>query len=234
MEQKIKKNLPAQLGKIFRNLSGKGSENLHIKVLGDALTVEVKGYITDGLLRGEFLNDPLMKSATQTYYTKMIQNSILDINSVLQDTVSSNAEFLLCDFEVEKNLGMIFYILNGFEKKNIIEKEIETERIRKEISYIFGRNTGGVPSKIELFFSEDSLGGTLLIKAKDFLGRFTETQFMNDEEMVHANEVFYCRMLKNEFLQIPDSFRYKGHQFRRAYCAVNIYHDCAVICLKEN
>jgi len=228
MQAEFKKVLLPAIGKVFRDISGKGPEKLYVQSIGNIIVVNIYGYLTIGLAESKLLDDMLMSSATITYYSKVVHNSLESVQIVLKEKFRVDVRNTLCDFEVKENHGVIFYELNKNVESDSAISGAYYNFVRSRITEIFRKNTGAYPNSIDAY----KCNGDVLIKVSGFLGSFNETKFRYDEEMVNANKVFYYRMLKNELKTILNDFNTENYYFIKAYCDVNMLDDFALIYLK--
>lgn len=228
MQNEMKKVLPPEIGRIFREMSGKGPEKIYVEVIGNSVILYISGFITAGLVESKLLQDSMMKTATNTYYTKVAHNSMERICRLMKEKFCLEVESVLSDFNVETNTGVIFYEVNKMITSAEAINGSYHNFVRNKITEIFRKNTGAYPLNIDIYLN----GGNLFIQVGGFLGSFNEVKFKYDEELIAANRMFYYGVLKNELNAMLDDFSVDAISFSTAYCDVNILKDYAMIYLR--
>lgn len=230
MKDDVKKALPKVIGKVFRDISGKGPEKIYVSCIGNNIIVYVTGYITSGLFQSKLLEDTAMKKTLETYYNKLAHNSL----TYVQEAVSEykiEIKSVLTDFDIDSNTGTLMFETN---KVIMLDEDMDGisgmyhNFVRNKITEIMRNNTGAYPRSIDIYLS----GGYLFIDIKGFLGSFNETKFKFNEELIEANRIFFCGVLKGEINASLDEYAIDGLSFSHAYCDVNILDDYAYVLLK--
>jgi uncharacterized protein YbcI len=228
MENNIKRTLPPVIGRIFRELSGKGPERQYVFMAGNVIAVRVYGYVQGAFYDGKLLEDGMMCSAMRTYYQKMLRNSIDVIRGALQVSSDYNVMDMLCDFHIKNNNGVIFLVLDRYVEDDNAIHGAELQFIQHHVRTFFKKHTGGIPKLVNAYFCDNCL----LICAEQFLGSFTETPFMNDAEMIEANKIFYLKMIQHAMETHIGDYSTDKVTYTDVFCDVNIYSDSCYIFLK--
>ena len=227
----IKKALPKVIGKIFRDISGKGPERIYINLVANMIIVYVTGYITSGLENSRLFEDVSMRKATETYYNKLSHNSVEIADKIMKSEFDIHLETVMSDFNVKENLGVIMYGTNKIlTQENDLDSMSSSYHnfVRNRVAEFMISNTGGCPRNIDLYL----VSGDLFLFMRDFLGRFNEMKYRFDKELIEANRAFYYGILKGEFAEHVSDFETDELKFCNAFCDVNIMNDNAMIILK--
>lgn len=231
LKDDIKKALPKTVGKVFRDISGKGPERIYINLVANMIVVYVTGYITSGLENSRLFDDISMRKATETYYNKLSHNSLEFADKMMLSECGIHLETVMSDFNVKQNLGVIMYGANKIltEHNDLSDMSSSYHNFLKNRLIEFMLNsTGGYPKSIDMYL----VSGDLFIFMRDFLGRFNEMKYRFDKDLIEANRAFYYGILKGEFVQHIEDFETDELKFCNAFCDVSIMNDNAMIILK--
>lgn len=231
LKDDIKKVLPKVVGKVFRDISGKGPERIYINVVSNIIVVYVTGYITSGLENSRLFEDVSMRKATETYYNKLSHNSLEVVNKMMIEEFEIHLNSVMSDFNVKENTGVIMYGANKILSQDSDMDNMSSSYhnfVRNKVSEFMINSTGAYPRSIDLYLVERDL----CVFIRDFLGPFNETKFRFDNELIEANRAFYYGVLKGEFTSNVSDFSIDDFKFKSAFCDVDIMSDSAMIILK--
>lgn len=231
LKDDIKKALPKTVGKVFRDISGKGPERIYINLVSNMIVVYVTGYITSGLENSRLFDDVSMRKATETYYNKLSHNSLEVVNEMMVSEFDIHLETIMSDFNVKENVGVIMYGANKIlTQDNDLDSMSSAYHnfVRNKFAEFMISSTGGYPRGIDLYL----VSGDLFVFMRDFLGRFNEMKYRFDKELIEANRAFYYGILKGEFATHVSDFETDELKFNNAFCDVDIMNDTAIVILK--
>ncbi|MDO4556441.1 MAG: Na-translocating system protein MpsC family protein [Lachnospiraceae bacterium] len=231
LRDNMKKVLPKVIGKVFRDISGKGPERVYVDVISNIVVVYVTGYITSGLVNSKLFEDSDMRRASETYYNKLAHNSLEVVSETVKENFGFTISSVMSDFIVKENTGIVMYVADRILAADDICDNINGSYhnfIRNKISEFMIDSTGAYPRSIDLYLVQ----GDLYIFISGFLGFFNETKYRFNTELIEANRAFYYGVLKGEFSQNVELFSIDDYVFQSAFCDVDVMTDRAMIVLK--
>lgn len=229
LKDDIIKGLPKVVGKVFRDISGKGPERIYIEVVSNCVVVYITGYITSGLCNSKLFEDMTMRKATQTYYNKLSNNSMETVAEYMQEQFNIKVNAVMSDFNVVDNSGIIVYRTRKILcKDNKVINSTYSNFVRSKISEFMHSSTGAYPRVVELYNAQKDV----YIFIGGFLGSFNETKYRYDNDLIEANKGFYYGILKGEFSTDINDYSVDELNFESAFCDVDILNDLAIVVLR--